>query len=330
MTSTETNQTTLGVPAALLRERGALHTAQEIEQQPRLWREVERTVGARRPEAEAFLAPLLARDDLRIVLTGAGTSAFAGELLAATLGRDLHRRVDAIATTDLVSNPREQLAGDQPTLLVSFARSGDSPESVAATRLADECLSECHHLIVTCNAEGRLYRDHRDAERSFVLLMPEAANDQGFAMTSSFTCMVLSVLATLARSAPPAEVVERLSRAGEQVITQYAEPSRMLAERGYERIVYLGSGPLKALARESALKMLELSAGRVATWFDSPLGFRHGPKSIVNPKTLVVVYVSTDPYTRLYDLDIVAELRASMPGDDVVVISAVTRVVEGV
>ena len=97
----------------------------------------------------------------------------------------------------------------------------------------------------------------------------------------------------------------------------------MLAERGYERIVYLGSGPLKALARESALKMLELSAGRVATWFDSPLGFRHGPKSIVNPKTLVVVYVSTDPYTRLYDLDIVAELRASMPDDDVVVISAV-------
>ena len=323
MTTTESAASGLGYPSAELQARGAGHTAREIAQQPELWREVERAVEARRAEAAAFLRPLLAREDLRIILTGAGTSAFAGEVLAADLGRHLGRRVEAIATTDLVSNPREHLSGDQPTLLVSFARSGDSPESVAATRLADECLSECHHLVVTCNVEGRLYQDHHGAERSFVLTMPAEANDHGFAMTSSFTCMLLAVRATLGGPTDDATVVERLARAGEQLLADRAESVRALADRGYERIVYLGSGPLKGLARESALKMLELSAGRVTTWFDSPLGFRHGPKSIVDPRTLVVVYVSNDPHTRLYDLDIVAELRAAMPAQDVIAIGAV-------
>jgi tagatose-6-phosphate ketose/aldose isomerase len=321
MTTTDSAAGGLGLPAEQLQARGAGHTAREIAQQPALWREVERLLHERRAQVDAFLRPLLAREDLRVILTGAGTSAFAGEVLAADLGRHLGRRVEAIATTDLVSNPRQHLGSDEPTLLVSFARSGDSPESVAATRLADELLSDCHHLVVTCNVEGQLYRDHQGNERSLVLAMPAEANDHGFAMTSSFTCMLLAVLAALGGQ-PDDATVERLARAGEQVLVERADAVRELASRGYERIVYLGSGPLKGLARESALKMLELSAGRVTTWFDSPLGFRHGPKSIVDPHTLVVVYVSNDPHTRQYDLDIVAELRAAMPEQDVVAISA--------
>jgi tagatose-6-phosphate ketose/aldose isomerase len=322
MTTSQSTDTTLAFPTHELGERGARWTASEIEQQPALWRAVGDLARARREETDAFLEPLLARKDLRIVLTGAGTSAFAGELLTGVLSRELRRRVEAIATTDLVSNPREYLAEDVPTLLVSFARSGDSPESVAATRLADECLDECYHLVVTCNPQGQLYRDHQDVANSLVLAMPEAANDRGFAMTSSFTCMVLSVLLTLTRPGDGEQLVERLAGAGEEVLATRPETTNALAQRGYERVVYLGSGPLKALARESALKMLELSAGRVATWFDSPLGFRHGPKSVIDPRTLVVVYLSNDPYTRLYDGDIVAELRAAMSPDDVIAVSA--------
>jgi tagatose-6-phosphate ketose/aldose isomerase len=47
----------------------------------------------------------------------------------------------------------------------------------------------------------------------------------------------------------------------------------------------------------------------VATCFDSPLGFRHGPKTFINERTLVVVYVSNDPLTRKYDHDLLDELR---------------------
>src|SRR3954452_21886879 len=97
---------------------------------------------------------------------------------------------------------------------------------------------------------------------------------------------------------------------------------RALAQLKKHRFVYLGSGPLEGLARESALKMLELTAGEVVTYFDSPFGFRHGPKSVLDRDTLVVVYVSTDPYTRRYDLDIIAEIRAQLGPEAVTVTSA--------
>jgi tagatose-6-phosphate ketose/aldose isomerase len=149
-------------PGTLPFDDSAVHTVREIAQQPVLWREVDRIVAASREPLDAFLSPLLARRDLRVVLTGAGTSAFAGQVLQPALARRLGRRVDAVPTTDLVADPRGCLAEDLPTLLVSFARSGDSPESVAATALADQVLTEAHHLVITCNAQGRLAREHAD------------------------------------------------------------------------------------------------------------------------------------------------------------------------
>lgn len=299
------------------------HTAREIAQQPGLWREVAREATRTGSTVDAFLHPLLGRPDLRIVLTGAGTSAFAGQVLAPVLSRQLGRRVEAVATTDLVSNPRECFFEDVPTLLVSFARSGDSPESVAATELAEQLLSEVHHMVVTCNPDGRLARTHSGAAHSLVLLMPPAANDQGFAMTSSFTCMTLAAL--LAFSGPQdTDMVEQLTRAAQQVLAERDADAQALAQRGYERVVYLGSGALKGLARESALKVLELTAGDVAAFADSTLGFRHGPKAVLDDQTLVIVYLSNDANTRLYDLDMLVELRATQGDRNVVAITAAT------
>lgn len=303
-------------------QRGAGATAREIAQQPALWRSVADGADARRTKTETFLRPLLDRPDLRVVLAGAGTSAFIGDILASALGTKLSKRVDAVATTDIVSSPREVFAEDLPTLLVSFARSGDSPESIAAVEVAEQCLHEVHHLVITCNERGRLYRDHGSAERSLALLMPADADDQGFAMTSSFTCMALAAWLTLAPGAAGAGMVERLSGAGQQVLDAYEQHATRLAARGYQRVVYLGSGSLTGVARESALKMLELTAGRTVTFYDSALGFRHGPKSVLSDRTLAVVYLSNDPYTRRYDEDIAAELRATLGDDNVVVVAA--------
>lgn len=299
---------------------GAAHTTREIDQQPRLWRETAETAAAGKASTAAFLAPLLARAELRVVLTGAGTSSFAGQVLAPALRRRLHRRVDAVATTDIVANPREAFAEDVPTLLVSFARSGDSPESVATTELAEQCLSEVHHLLVTCNPAGRLASTHTDAARSHVLLMPAAADDQGFAMTSSFTCMTLAAL--LALDPQDVDLGERLAVVGEQVLHTLDQPARELAHRGYTRIVYLGGGPLKGLARESALKVLELTAGLLVASGDSPLAFRHGPKAVLDDTTLTVVYLANDPHTRAYDLDMLAELRTSQGEQHVIAVTA--------
>ncbi|MDT0393565.1 MULTISPECIES: SIS domain-containing protein [Streptomyces] len=311
------------LPGALSVGDGAAHTVREIAQQPALWREVDRAVTASRASLDAFLRPLMARGDLRVVLTGAGTSAFAGQVLQPALTRRLGRRVDAVPTTDLVADPRGFLAEDLPTLLVSFARSGDSPESVAATALADQVLSEVHHLVITCNERGRLARDHGERPESHVLLMPAASNDRGFAMTSSFTCMTLAALLALGGDAYDG-VAERLARAAESVIEADAVDRTVgaLVDREPGRIIFLGSGPLKGLAEESALKVLELTGGTLTAVGESSLGFRHGPKAVLDEHSVVIVYLSNDAYTRRYDQDIVAELRGDLPAGSVVTVSA--------
>lgn len=294
-------------------------TYREILQQPDVWQETARSLRQRRTALDAFLAPLLARENLRIVLTGAGTSAFIGQIAAPSLGARLGRRVEAVATTDLVSHPDAYLPTDVPTLLVSFARSGDSPESTAATELADQLLGEVSHLIVTCNADGALRRAHASRPGSFVLLMPERSHDAGFAMTSSFTSMLLAVL--LALGGDDEAAVDALAAAAEGLLAR-EEPFARLAGEVPRRLVYLGGGPLTGLARESALKMLELTAGHVIAYFDSSLGFRHGPKAVLDDHSLAVVYRSADPYSGAYDEDIVEELRASVGPERVLTVSA--------
>lgn len=299
---------------------GSMATAREIAQQPETWREVLSNVEKRRKDVDGFLSGILSSSAVRIVLTGAGTSAFIGSIAAPALSRLLNRRVDAISTTDLVSNPGEYLQEDVPTLLVSFARSGNSPESTAATRLADQCLTQVSHLIITCDEEGNLYKEHDGRPESKIVLMPKQANDAGFAMTSSFTSMLLSSL--LIFHPVSGAAVEALAAAADDLIATRQESLRMLAKRGYERVVYLGSGPLTGLARESALKLLELTAGKIVALHDSALGFRHGPKAVLDDRTLVVVYVSSDAYTRRYDLDIVEELCSTIDPRNVLAIAS--------
>ncbi|WP_165791168.1 SIS domain-containing protein [Cryobacterium zongtaii] len=299
---------------------GSSATFREIAQQPDVWREASENVTAQRGDLDAFLAPLLGRSDLRIVLTGAGSSAFVGDIAAPALARLLSRRIEAVATTDIVSNPRECFAEDVPTLLVSFARSGNSPESSAATVLADQVLTDVSHLVITCDEAGDLSSHHKGRAKSKVVLTPRRSNDEGFAMTSSFTSMLLTSLLILGGSNDSA--VAALAAAATRIIEHRQEEITALAASGFERVVYIGSGPLTGLARESALKLLELTAGQVVTYYDSALGFRHGPKAVLDDSTLALVYVSSDPYTRQYDWDIVAELRSTLSPERVITISS--------
>jgi len=305
----------------------ATATFREIRQQPEVWLEAAALVEEQRAEVDAFLAPLLVQDELRIVFTGAGTSAFAGGIVAPTIARATGRRVESIATTDIVSNPAHFLAEDIPTLLVSFARSGNSPESIAATHLADQLLSEVSHLIITCNAEGALAREHLEKPDSLVVLMPPRSHDAGFAMTSSFTAMTLSALLIFLGDSAP--TVAALSEAAAVLIEKDWAAVEALAQASIHRLVYLGSGPLAALAQESALKLLELTAGAIVSYHDSSLGFRHGPKAVLDDATLAVVFISNDPYTRSYDLDILAELRSSLGSARVLCVSTEVSAGEG-
>lgn len=292
-----------------LTARGAEWTAREIAQQPQVWSKVLSQLRRQSGAIAGFLAPLLADPQLRIVLTGAGTSAFIGECLVPAILRESKRAVEAVPTTDLVAGPDRYFRRDVPTLLVSFARSGSSPESVAAFDLADQMVANCHHLVLTCNEAGALYRRCQPHPRALAVLLPEETHDRAFAMTSSFTSMLLAAAAIFGVIDTQPDGETCFGQAAASMMHGALPLLRELAASRFERVVYLGSNELGGLAREAALKLLELSDGQLVAGFDTPLGFRHGPKSIVNDRTLVVVFLSNDAYTRRYDLDLLRELR---------------------
>lgn len=296
-----------GIDRATLEASGALHTAREIAQQPRMLEATHALVATLKAQLDAFCAPITHNPDARVILAGAGTSAYIGQILAPLLGRQLAARVDAVATTDLVSAPQLHLDATQPLLLVSFGRSGNSPESLAAVALVEQQVEVARHLIVTCNPEGNLGK--LQLRQAMTLQLPEATHDASFAMTSSFSCMLSATLAALS----PAPISDArniaLAEATARTLSSTRAPLQALAALACDRVVYLGSGVLQGLAREAALKLGELSNGAVATCYDTPLGFRHGPKTFITANTLVFVFVSNAAYTRQYDLDLIDELR---------------------
>ena len=312
----------LGLEISKLEDCSGLNTAKEIIQQPDTWRESVKNLIKNKIEIKSFIDSFLSKKEFRIILTGAGTSAFAGEVCEPYLTSLLNKRVEAIATTDLVASPKSYFIKDMPTLLVSFARSGNSPESVHAVNLASQLVDDLYQIVITCNENGKLAKNTVNDEKSLLLLMPPQTNDLGFAMTSSFTTMVLNAMAVfnIDNIENFSSDVDKLSNSVNDFIENNIEKVTSLANEDFERIVYLGSSTSKGIARESALKVLELTAGKVNASYDTPLGFRHGPKSVVDDETVSVIYISNEEYTRKYDLDLAKEMLAHKKNDKVVIV----------
>lgn len=312
----------LGLEISKLEDCSGLNTAKEIIQQPDTWRESIKNLIKNKIEIKSFIDSFLSKKEFRIILTGAGTSAFAGEVCEPYLTSLLNKRVEAIATTDLVASPKSYFIKDMPTLLVSFARSGNSPESVHAVNLANQLVDDLYQIVITCNENGKLAKNTVNDEKSLLLLMPPQTNDLGFAMTSSFTTMVLNAMAVfnINNIENFSSDVDKLSNSVNDFIENNIEKVTSLSNEDFERIVYLGSSTSKGIARESALKVLELTAGKVNASYDTPLGFRHGPKSVVDDETVSVIYISNDEYTRQYDLDLAKEMLAHKKNDKVVIV----------
>ena len=312
----------LGLEISKLEDCSGLNTAKEIIQQPDTWRESVKNLIKNKIEIKSFIDSFLSKKEFRIILTGAGTSAFAGEVCEPYLTSLLNKRVEAIATTDLVASPKSYFIKGMPTLLVSFARSGNSPESVHAVNLASQLVDDLYQIVITCNENGKLAKNTVNDEKSLLLLMPPQTNDLGFAMTSSFTTMVLNAMAVfnINNIENFSSDVDKLSNSVNDFIENNIEKVTSLANEDFERIVYLGSSTSKGIARESALKVLELTAGKVNASYDTPLGFRHGPKSVVDDETVSVIYISNDEYTRQYDLDLAKEMLAHKKNDKVVIV----------
>ena len=153
-------------------------TEEEIRHQPRAWIRSLTNIDALRSALNNFLEPLLRKENLRIILTGAGTSAFIGDIIAPWLASHTGKNFSAVPTTDLVTNPMDYLNPAHPLLLISFGRSGNSPESVAAVELANQFVPECYHLPITCNEAGALYQNAINSDNAFALRTGSPFNNE--------------------------------------------------------------------------------------------------------------------------------------------------------
>ena len=300
---------------AELQHLGAIITAKEVEQQPILWKETFDNYIKKKTEITDFLEMISEKHGrVRVIFTGAGTSAYVGDTILPYLKRKINEKIwdlQSIPTTHIVSNPYEYFKKDLPTLLVSFARSGNSPESIATVDLGKQIVKDFYQITITCAPDGKLAQATDDDHSNLLFLMPSGSNDKGFAMTGSYTCMTLAALLVFDETSDGEKenFVENVIAMGENVIEREEEIGEIV-NLDFNRVVYLGSGSLAGLTREASLKLLELTAGKTATLFDSSMGFRHGPKSFVDNKSLIFVFISNNGHTRKYDLDILNEVYA--------------------
>jgi tagatose-6-phosphate ketose/aldose isomerase len=298
----------LELPKERKRELGVEHTAVEIAQQPETWPGTLALCRRQQLELRQFLAT---KAKLPVLLAGAGTSDFVGKSVERLLEERWHAPVRAVASTDLLTGMEEWLRSEKGALCISFSRSGDSSEGVAVIEEMMEHFANVAHLVITCNADGAMARLTSGQSRSaYALVLDPATNDRGLAMTSSFSNMVVAgqALGYLDDLDGYGSRLQRLAKSAKLLLPRAADASATLAKRRFTRMCFLGSGALKAAAAESALKVQEMTAGRIFTMSQSFLGLRHGPLSFIDRQTLVVAYLASDERTRSYETDLLSEL----------------------
>lgn len=287
------------------------YTGAEIMSQPLVWKDVLQLVINQQLKISQFLDPILKKQDLQIILSGAGSSAFLGEAAKSIVEQNTGKITQAIATTDIVTHPKLISATKKPILLVSFGRSGNSPESMETINLSDEYCDEIYHLIITCNNKGSLAKyAEANPGNCYSFVLPEETHDKSLAMTSSFTSMLLSILliSDLSNPAKSKQATLYCIKTAEEIFAQ-KETLKLISIKDFDRVVFLGSGELLGIARECSLKLQELTDGQLICKHDSFLGFRHGPRAIVNDKTLMVFLFSNDMHVRKYEMDLVRSIK---------------------
>lgn len=289
------------------------HTWKEIRQQPEMWLRTYDIVSGMKSRIESFVKKYVA-EGYEIILTGAGTSAYIGDALQWVLKGTLLDGARAVATTDIITEADQLFDEQSKVLLVSFARSGNSPESVGAINLVNRTAGKAAHIYITCNEKGQMaVMADKNPDNTLLLLLPPETNDLSLAMTSSYSSMYLAcaMVANIERIEEHKTQIEAVSAATAAALDKYEGSIRDMAGRSFNRAVFLGSGELMGVAEESRLKLQELTDGTVMCAFDSFLGFRHGPKAVINKDTLIVYLLSEEPATQRYEYDLIRQIKAN-------------------
>jgi tagatose-6-phosphate ketose/aldose isomerase len=307
--------TLLELPEQEKSERGLIHTPREIWQQPETWPLTYGLCVQREKQlASALRDAGIGRGDNSstvVYLVGAGTSDYTGRALAPLLREKWGCEAWALPSTTLLTDFDAFHRATRQYFWISFSRSGESPEGAALLERTLASHPEIRHLVITCNPRGRMAQlCAQYSDRAFALVLDDAVNDRGLAMTSSFSNMLLAgqCVAHVNDLTHFGKVICKLSECGKQFLPLAAEAAAEVTTFGCTRACFVGSGALRAVADECALKVVELSAGKVTTLAETPLGLRHGPLSSVDSQTVFVAFLSSQARRRGYELDLLREI----------------------
>jgi tagatose-6-phosphate ketose/aldose isomerase len=316
-------RTLLTLNAGECQRRGIQFTPAEIAGQVDLWPTTLELFIAFLPELRSFLQEFMAQERRCVILTGAGTSEYIGLCVEGLLRRLWGLPVNTISTTALVTRPQDYFVPGRVTLLVSLARSGSSPESLGAVRIAEGLPDPVYHLVLTANPSGGLVQAARTMKQARVLALDERTNDRSLAMTGAFTNLVLAgqMLAHAFRLEEYRALFPRIVEGGRALLDRAPDPIAALCRSEFDRAVFLGDGAHYGTAVESRLKLQELSGGRVMCSYDTFPGLRHGPQAVIHERTLIGAFLSEDPFARRYELDLLEELRRKRLGQAVLAVA---------
>jgi tagatose-6-phosphate ketose/aldose isomerase len=304
----------VALPEEEQKARGLVFTPREIAQQPKTWETTLEIFKRHQQRICGFLDSVGVREELVqrpvVMLIGAGTSDYIGQALELLIRQKWGCEVWTVASTDLLPNLSEYVVPGRKYLWISFSRSGDSPEGVAVLEQAIQLYPEVAHLVVTCNAKARMTEVCKGSKRACVVVLDDAVNDRSLAMTSSFTNMVVmgQCLANAWSIEEYARVLEQLVHAGEHMLVRAADEAEQIAARDFTRVCFIGGGALASVAKESSLKVLEMTAGQVQAMSETVLGLRHGPMAALDTQTLFVCFVSGDKRRAKYAIDLLREI----------------------
>jgi tagatose-6-phosphate ketose/aldose isomerase len=297
-------------------KRGLLHTPAEIAQQPETWGKTFELFRSQREGVKKFLSGArmsgAGASQLIVYLVGAGTSDYTGQAISHLLRKNWQCEVIAVPSTDLLTQMDELILPARKYLWISFSRSGDSSEGVAVLAKARARYPDIHHIVISCNPNGRMLKESGGDPKTLGICMIDEANDRGLAMTSSFSNMVIfgQCLAHVNNLEVYEPVLRKLVEAGRSLLPRAADCAASVAKQGYTKACFVGSGPLRAVAKESTLKVLELTAGRTLTMTESALGLRHGPMAALDSQSLFVCFLSGDKRVQQYERDLLREIGA--------------------
>ena len=304
----------LELPEAEKAKRGLVHTPREIAHQPDTWGKTFELFCKQRPELQEFLASAGVSGEsgspVIVYLVGAGTSDYTGRAISCVLRQKWQCEVIAVPSTDLLTQMDHLILPGRKYLWISFSRSGDSSEGVAVLEKARQRYPEIHHIVISSNPDGRMLKDSASDPKTLGICMIDEANDRGLAMTSSFSNMVIfgQCMAHVTNVDGYEPVLRKLVAAGKSLLPRASDCAASVAKQAFTKACFVGSGTLREVAKESALKVLEMTAGKTLTMTESALGLRHGPMAALDDQSLFVCFLSGDKGVQGYERDLLREI----------------------